>query len=465
MKVMALDAGILDKALSEGAGYCDLRTEHRRGLSLEFKDGELHEAIPGDEKGMCVRVLLKGAWGIASTNDLSAKGVDHAVSSALKLARAKAAHRRRGETARLAPIRPQKKDIVWKVRTDPRDISLEQKHRYLAQISRQVREAPSVRSATARYFDGTRTMELLSSEGTQIRMELTRSLADISMVVKNERGILSNRATVGGTAGWEIHDASSLAARGVLAARTALEMLNGKTAPSGRFPVVADPVLTGVFAHEAVGHACEGDLIVAGDSCLEGKLGKRIAAPLLSLFDDPTIPGAFGSFPYDDEGLSGRKKPLIENGFLRNLILDRCSAFRLGLEPNGGARAESYAARPLVRMSNTAIAAGDHSREEIFEGIKLGIYAVGTRGGQVDTAKGSFQFSCREAYLIENGEVTSPLRSLALSGRILETLKEVDAVGRDFKVEDPGYCGKGQTVPVGDGGPHIRIRSAFVGGG
>jgi TldD protein len=462
---MELDARMMDKALSEGAGYCDIRTEHRRSLSLEFKDGELHEAIPGDEKGLCVRVLMKGAWGIASTNDLSAKGVSSAVFWALKLARAKAAHLKRGEAAGLAPIKPQKKDIVWKVKTDPRQIPLEQKHQYLAFLSRRVREAPSVRMVTARYFDGTRSMELLSSEGTEIRMELTRTMADVSMVVKSEKGILSNRASVGGTAGWEIHDASSLAARGVLAAKTALDMLNGKTAPSGRFPVVADPVLTGVFAHEAVGHACEGDLIVAGDSCLEGKLGKRIAAPILSLFDDPTIAGAFGSFPYDDEGLLARKKPLIEKGFLRNLILDRSSAYRLKLEPNGGARAESYAARPLVRMSNTAIAAGDHSREQIFEGIKLGIYAVGTRGGQVDTAKGSFQFACREAYLIENGEVTSPLRSLALSGRILETLNEVDAIGRDFKVEDPGYCGKGQTVPVGDGGPHIRIRSAFVGGG
>jgi TldD protein len=462
---MALEAKLLDRALSKGAGYCDLRTERRRGLGLEFKDGELHEAIPGDEKGLCVRVLLKGAWGIASTNDLSDRGMDDAVFSALGLARAKAARQRRGETARLAAAEPQKKEIVWKVRTDPRDIPLEQKHRYLAEISRRVQEAPFVRSVTARYFDGTRTMELLSSEGTEIKMELTRSLADVSMVVKSDKGILSNRVTVGGTAGWEIHESSNLAERGVLAARTALEMLDGKPAPSGRFPVVADPVLTGVFAHEAVGHACEGDIIVAGDSCLEGKLGKRIAAPILSLFDDPTIPGAFGSFPFDDEGLPARRKPLIEKGVLEGLILDRESAFRLGMEPNGGARAESYAARPLVRMSNTAIAAGDHSREEIFEGINLGIYAVGTRGGQVDTAKGSFQFSCREAYLIEKGEVQSPLRSLALSGRILETLKEVDAIGKDFRVEDPGYCGKGQTVPVGDGGPHIRIRSAYVGGG
>ena len=462
---MALDARMLKKALEGGASFCDMRTEHRRGISLLLKDNELHEAIPGDEKGLCVRVLLRGAWGIASTNDLSARGIESALSSALRLARAKAACMKKGETVHLAPVRPQKKHVVWKVRSDPRDIPVERKHRYLSEISRRVRAAPSVTSVTARYFDGVRTMELLSSEGADVSMELTRSLADVSMVVKTDNGILSNRASAGGTAGWEIHEHSDLAERGVAAAGTAVDILGGRAAPSGRFPVVADPVLAGVFAHEAVGHACEGDLIVAGDSCLEGKMGRRIATPLLSLFDDPTIKGAFGSFPFDDEGLPARRKPLIEKGVLAGLILDRESAFRLGMEPNGGARAESYAVRPLVRMSNTAIASGDNSREEIFEGIKMGVYAVGTRGGQVDTSKGSFQFSCREAYLIEKGQVTGPLRSLALSGRILETLKEVEAVGKDLRIEDPGYGGKGQTVPVGDGGPHIRIRSAFVGGG
>jgi len=460
-----MDSRILDGALKGGASFCDMRTERRRGLSLEFKDGKLHEAIPGDEKGICVRVLLGGAWGIASTNDISSGGIEGTVSSALKLARAKAACQKRGETVRLSPAKPLKKKAVWKPVTDPRDIAVERKHRYLADISGRVMAAPGVRSVTARYFDGTRTMELVSSEGADVSMELTRSLADVSMVVKNEKGILSNRASVGGTAGWEIFEHSGLEEKGVSAAKTAMDMLNGKAAPSGRFTVVADPVLAGVFAHEAVGHACEGDIVVAGDSCLEGKMGKQIAAPGLSLFDDPTIRGAFGSFPFDDEGLVALRKPLIEKGVLKCFILDRESAFRLDMEPNGGARAESYAARPLVRMSNTAIAAGDRSRDEMFEGIKLGIYAVGTRGGQVDTSKGSFQFSCREAYLIENGDVTGPLRSLALSGRILETLKEVDAIGKDLRIEDPGYCGKGQTVPVGDGGPHIRIRGAIVGGG
>jgi TldD protein len=453
------------KALKGGAQYCDVRFERRRGLSLEFKDGEPREAVPGDERGLCIRVLYKGAWGLASTNDLSRSGVASTLDSALGIARAKSALQKARDAVRLAPVKAGRASVVWKVEKDPRDVSIEAKSAYLAGLSRAAGSVPGVKTVTAFYADGNRSTHFVSSEGADVQTELWRSLSDISVVVKTEKGILGNRARVGGTAGWEIHENGNLAEKGAEAARVALAILDGDKAPSGRFPVVADPDLAGVFAHEAVGHAVEGDIVVAGDSCLEGRMGQRIGSSLVTLVDDPTIPGAFGSFPYDDEGVPARRKVLIEKGVLKGYILDRETASKLRFPPNGGARAESYSARPLVRMSNTVIEAGEHSHEEVFEGIKLGIYARGTRGGQVDTAKGSFQFACREAYLIENGEVTRPLRNLALSGGILRTLREVVAVGKDRQVADPGYCGKGQTVPVGDGGPHIRIRSAAVGGG
>ena len=457
--------GLPGRAARAGAQYCDVRVERRRGVSLEFKDGAPREAVPGDERGMCVRVLWKGAWGLSSTNDMSRSGVEAALSSALRIARAKSAVQKARDAVRLAPVEALKAYVAWKPVSDPHDVSVEEKSSYLAELSRAARSVPEVRTVTAFYADGTRTSHFVSSEGADVRTEVTRSLSDVSVVVKTEKGILGNRARVGGTAGWEIHEKGGLAEKAVEAARTALALLGGDKAPSGRFPVVADPDLAGVFAHEAVGHAAEGDLIVAGDSCLEGRLGRRIGSALVTLVDDPTIPGAFGSFPYDDEGVLALRKVLIRKGVFSGYILDLESARRLRARPNGAARAESYGARPLVRMSNTVIEAGEHSHAELYEGIKLGIYAKGTRGGQVDTAKGSFQFACREAYLIERGEVTRPLRNLALSGGILRTLRDVDAVGRDRHVADPGYCGKGQTVPVGDGGPHIRISSAAVGGG
>jgi TldD protein len=228
---------------------------------------------------------------------------------------------------------------------------------------------------------------------------------------------------------------------------------------------VADQDLTGVLVHEALGHACEADAILGGDSILEGSMGKKIASELVTIYDDPTIRGAFGSYPFDDEGVRTRRKVLVEDGVLREFLHSRTTAQRLGMAPNGSARAESYSARPLVRMSNTFMAGGDRKLEELLEGIKLGVYAKGSRGGQVDTAKGTFQFNAQEAFLIEKGRITAPLRDLSLSGETLRMLADVVALADDSRVGDPGYCGKGQWVPVGDGGPHMRVKQAVVGGG
>jgi TldD protein len=150
---------------------------------------------------------------------------------------------------------------------------------------------------------------------------------------------------------------------------------------------------------------------------------------------------------------------------LNDFILSRETAAKLGMAPNGGARADSYHNRPIVRMSNTYIESGDQTLAELLEGIKLGVYAKGTRGGQVNTAQGFFQFNAQESYLIENGEITKPLRDVSLSGRTLDTLKLIDGVGKDRDLHGVGICGKGQWVPVGDGGPHIRIAKCVVGGG
>jgi len=228
--------------------------------------------------------------------------------------------------------------------------------------------------------------------------------------------------------------------------------------------VIADPELAGVFAHEAVGHACEGDHVITGESVLQNKIGQTIGSEHVTIYDDPTYPHGWGSFKYDMEGVLARKRLLIERGILKEFITNREVAAKLGVASNGGARAQSYAFRPIVRMSNTCIATGDHTFEEMLEDIDHGIYLKGTRGGQVDPAKGTFQFSAMEAFMIEHGKITTPLLDVSLSGLTLETLKNIDAVAKDFDIHI-GYCGKeAQSVPAGDGSPHVRIRNAVVGG-
>ncbi|HJQ92985.1 MAG TPA: TldD/PmbA family protein, partial [Candidatus Thermoplasmatota archaeon] len=193
-------------------------------------------------------------------------------------------------------------------------------------------------------------------------------------------------------------------------------------------------------------------------------IGKRLGIEGLSIRDDSTVPGGFGSFPFDDNGVAGASKPILEDGVLVGYLADRQHAAGLGVQPNGAARAQDFHSRPLVRMSNTLIEAGDHSEDEVFAGIKDGVLCKGSRGGQVDTARGTFLFNAQEAYLIEDGEVTVPLRDVSLTGDILTTLTNISALGDKQRMGDPGYCGKGQWVPVCDGGPLVRIEDCLIGG-
>jgi TldD protein len=303
-----------------------------------------------------------------------------------------------------------------------------------------------------------------SSEGAHVRTSVPRTVAQVHFIAKAKGRITSRRVRLGATKGFELFTDEDYRAKAEEAARVTVQMLKAPAPPSGRTTVVTDPELTGVFTHEAVGHASEGDLVVAGESCLAGKIGQRIGSDLVSVVDDSTVPGGFGSFPYDDHGMPSRRRVLVEEGVCRSYLTDRVAAFRLGVPVSASARAESYASRPLVRMTNTFVLPGDWSFEEVLEDVKEGVFAVGSRGGQVDTAKGSFQFSAQEAYRIRDGEVAEPLRDVSLTGFTLETLGNIDAVGDEFRWGDPGYCGKGQWVPVGDGGPHLRIRDQIVGG-
>jgi len=216
-----------------------------------------------------------------------------------------------------------------------------------------------------------------------------------------------------------------------------------------------------VFVHEAVGHATEGDIILEGDSCLDDKLGSMIGSEAVTVKDDPSLMYN-GYYPFDDEGSASRETVLVDRGVLSSYLNSRETAARLGGTPRN-ARAEGTD-RPVVRMSNTYIANGDWKTEELFEELGDGVYLAGSRGGQVSTGEGVFQFNAKRGYLVERGEKTRLLRDVSLSGKILETLMHVSAVGNDLKFNS-GRCGKsGQLVPVSDGSPHLLVTQATVGG-
>lgn len=456
-----LDEALLNIGMDLGATYCDIRFGKVRGTSLEVKDGDLKKASSGEEEGAGIRVLYNGVWGFYATNEISDTSLRNGVKAAFEMAKSGSSFAK--ERVELAKVEIIKDKIKWEPKKNPHDVPITEKHKILSEMDCAIHKIDGIHTVTTAYSDSTISTHFISSEGANIEMEITRTIAQVNLVARDGAKVIGYRGRIGGTGGFELFDKQDPVEKGINVGESAIQVLNAKRSPSGRLPVIADHDLTGVFVHEALGHAVEGDLVTSGDSILEGQIGKKIAAENVSIFDDSTVLNAFGSFPYDDEGVRGGKKDLIKNGVLVGYILNRETAHKLGMECNGGARAESYASRPLVRMSNTYIDKGDFSFDEMLKDIKYGIYAKGTRGGQVDTAKGSFQFSAQEAFLIENGEITDPLRDVSLSGSTLETLNNIDAIGSDFVLGDPGFCGKGQMVPVGDGGPHIRIKEAIVG--
>jgi TldD protein len=454
---------LLRKAGKAGVPFADIRHCRSVDTSLELRATGVRKAVVGEEEGVSVRVLDKGAWGFASTNRLTRRELDRALAAALRMARSLSGVA--GKPVTLAPVKAATAECSLVPKVDPENVDIGDKRELASDVEKAARAVAGVSSVTASYSDGTQWTRYMSTEGADVSSSVTRCLCQAEIIVREGGRAVGYRTRVGATGGFEIFRREDPVSRAGRAGKAAVRILGAGRPPRGKMTVVADPDLTGVFAHEALGHAAESDLVLSGDSILKGRLGRRIGAEGVDIIDDPTLKWGFGSFPFDDEGVKGKRKYLVRDGVLEEFITSRETAGELGLEPNGGARAEGFDSRPLVRMSNTMVRAGDHSREELIEGVKKGILAMGTRGGQVDTAKGRFQFNAQEAFLIEKGEVTRPLKDVSLTGDTLKVLHNIDALGKTMKFGSPGFCGKGQMVPVGDGGPYTRIRNVTVGGG
>lgn len=452
----------LARALKAGAHYADLRVQHLETNGLELRNGKIERAVGGHEDGLGLHVLVDGAWGFAATNDLRVEAFEKLLARALALAKATA--KRTKDRSGVSEETPHKAKTEWKPKVAPADVDPAEKEEVVRIMHDAVKSFKEVTSTSGSYGDRTIRQSFYSSDGSRVTTAVTRTVAQVHFIAKGNGRITSRRIRVGAAKGFEVFRDVDVAQKAQEGAAATVRLLKAPAPPSGRMTVVMDPELTGVFSHEALGHASEGDLVAAGESTLKGRIGERLGSDLVTLCDDSSVPGGFGSSPYDDQGQPGRRRVLLEGGVLRSHLNDRVSAFKLGMHSSGNARAESYADRPLVRMTNTFIEAGDRSFDELLEGIKEGVYAVGSRGGQVDTAKGSFQFNAQESYLIKNGRIAHPLRDVSLTGSTLETLANIDALGKEFHWGDPGYCGKGQYVPVGDGGPHTRVRNCTVGG-
>ncbi|MCX6768577.1 MAG: TldD/PmbA family protein [Candidatus Micrarchaeota archaeon] len=441
-----MDVDSIRKSLSSKPFFCDFRFLRLSSRTIGIKDGE-EESREGAEEGISVRAFMNGSWGFASgpLSDFQAL-----LARAERLALS-------GKGNSKYPLReseisrPKKSVHFHPSETEKLIASCKSLYSEM--------EDEKIRNRQVRLSERLAHRAYLNSAGAHLEDEYLLLYSRFTCIGKDGAVTQEGHHTWGSREKWEEESLFSSARE---AKRKCLGSLSASPPPSGTYTVILDNEMAGVFAHEAVGHACEGDAVQEGTSILGGKKGFLIGSDLVSIWDSPEVEGAFGSYSFDDEGMQGKAENLIQEGVLKGFLHSAESALSLGEAPNGHARAETFGVPPIVRMSNTYIERGDHDVDELLD-VDEGIYVKGMNGGSVDTITGQFMFRAEEAFMIHKGVLGDPVRDLSITGTIIDTLKEVDAVGNDFHLK-PGFCGKnGQTMHVSDGGPHIRVRSMKVG--
>ncbi len=445
---------IIDYVMDQGASYCDIRKEKWERTNLTLKDGDMEKITSGSEEGAMVRVLYNNGWGNVGTSNLSE--LKNTAERSLEMA--KKSDKYKKEETGLAEVETHQEEVDMPMKKNFLDVSTEEKISFLRDLEGHL-DKDFVKSTDLRYRDYLVDKEIATSDGTHVKMRIPRLVTYMIVTGKSDT-IQRASQGIGGTGGYEITEEAYEEKDIVLDRLDTL--LKAESAPSGKMSLIMDPHLAGVFSHEAFGHAAESDLVSTGNSCLAGKIGKKVASDIVTIKDDPTMEG-YGSFPFDDEGTKAKNRVLVKDGTLNNFILDRENAWKLDMEPNGGARAEDFRVKPLVRMSNTIMEPGDMEFDELLEHVDKGVYAKSSSGGQVSPAQGTFQFNAQEAYLIEDGEIIKPLRDVSFNGFTLETLKNITGITKEMET-GIGHCGKGQRAPVTDGGGNVLISEVTVGG-
>jgi TldD protein len=451
------------RTLAEAIGDADdgeIFLERSRSESFLYDDGRLKSAAFDTSDGFGLRVVAGESAGYAHSSEVS--------EAALKRAAASASLARRGYSG-VADEGPRSTNARLYEDVDPTEApSFEAKVALLQEIDSWCRDRDSrVVQVMASLAGEQRTVEILRADGRLIRDVRPLSRLNIQITVERDGRRETGYAGAGGRAAfdaWIAPDRWRLQAEEAL--RQALVNLEASPCPAGEMDVVLGAGWNGVLLHEAVGHGLEGDFNRKGSSAFAGRIGEQVAARGVTVYDDGSLPGRRGSLTVDDEGTPTGRTVLIEDGILVGYMHDRMSARLMGLSATGNGRRQSYAHIPMPRMTNTAMEGGSTPRDEMIAATRRGLYCANFGGGQVDITNGKFVFQCTEAYLIEDGRITRPVKGATLIGDGPTALTRVTMIGDDFDF-DPGVgvCGKsGQSVPVGVGQPSLKITGLTVGG-
>ncbi|MFH1750375.1 MAG: TldD/PmbA family protein [Candidatus Micrarchaeota archaeon] len=432
--------------------YADAVIGTSKFTSITLKDGKIESARVGTTESISCRMLSRGSLGFSSSNSIA--DYPKVIEEAKKLA-----GKGKGK-ARIASPQANRAKIPARVKRNPADYEFGEKISMLREAEKAARFG-KVRNTSLTYYDTDSLIFTINSHGAFIEENDIRTGAAAQVFAKDASRIESSFEQVKERGGYEI--VSNFQERARKAAREANKLLKARHGPRGKMTAILDPELAGVFSHEAVGHACEADGIKNGSSCLRGMLGKKIGSKHVTIKDSPIIKKSlWGSYAYDDEATRAKGTILVERGKLKGYLTSLESASQLGGILTGNGRGDVHS-RQIVRMSNTYFEKGDAQKDELFDGIKEGIYLVGCKEGQVSPKVGNFTFAAKFGYIIRNGEEKGMVRDCSINGNILQSLHNIDMVADDLEFL-PGTCGKdGQSAPVTTGSPHLRIRDILVG--
>ncbi|MDW7673908.1 MAG: TldD/PmbA family protein [Bacillota bacterium] len=448
---------ILDLALAKGGDFADIYLEEKQTTSVMCEAKQIERINAGIEVGAGLRVISGENTSYAYTNDLSLDSLQKLASTV-----AQAASGSKSATMDLTKLQPK---LELQVTNLPDQVSVEDKVDLVQRANKTAWEIDErIKQVSIGYGDVVQNVTIANSLGDLAEDKRVRTRFMVNGVAAEGEVIQTGFDAVGGFSGFEFYDQVSPEEVADNAVKRAITMLEAKPAPAGKMPVVMAGEAGGTMVHEACGHGLEADLVQKGVSVYANKIGELVASPLVTVVDDGTIPGKYGSFRFDDEAVCSNKTVLIENGVLKDYMYDRITATKEKRKPTGNGRRESYQHKPIPRMTNTYIASGETKPAEIVKDTKKGLLVKKMGGGQVNTANGDFVFDVAEGYLIENGEITTAVRGATLTGNGPQSLKDVDLVGTDFGYAI-GTCGKdGQGAPVADAQPTMRITQMVVGG-
>jgi len=448
---------VIAKALEKGGDFADVYLENRISRQIVMEESKFKNGLYGISQGAGVRVISGNKTGYAYTDEITEEKLLRAAEVASFVAK---------NDSPVAPV-----DINKAERKS--FITVEQPLSEIAdskriEIMQRADDAalgynPVIKMASIDYYDEVRSRVIANSEGIYLRDSNPLLFFIVQTMSDNGKARHMSRERISKHSGFEMFDKLTPESVAEKAAREAVVMLDAEEAPAGIMDVVMMNGWGGVLVHEAVGHPLEADNIAKGIGAFTGKMGQKVASDVFTMVDDGSIPNARGTINFDDEGTQARRNVLIEKGVLKGYMTDILSARQLDMERTGNGRRESFRYIPIPRMTNTFIENGESDPADILASTPKGLYVQSLSGGSVNPVTGVFNFTCREAYIIENGKKVQPVKGATLIGSCIDVVSNIDAVGNDLDFA-PGICGKGQAAEVDAGQPTIRIRGINVGG-